>query len=182
MDVCGPVALYCLLAVAHDSCPPNSQWCLGRGPAQGPADQHPRAHPSVIRIHVRAENWGLALSSSSREPGKVFWVRGGVFFCFSTFLFILFNLCAVCVSGLLSIYKEPGSGSAIALSDPIMFLGHSCLSCFRLLLPADGSVLAEPFPSTPEWLQSFAVEPSIFKLFKEKAAIFVEKKNFFPSI
>lgn len=157
---------------------PNSRWYLGRGPAQGPAGQHPRAHWSVIRIHVRAENWGLAHSSGSREPGKVFWVGGCVFFCFSTFLFVLFNLCAVCMSGLLSIYEESGSGTATALSDLSMFPGHSCLSHFQSLLPADGSVLAKPFPSTPEWLRSFAIEPWVFKLFKEKAAIFVEKKNF----
>lgn len=124
----------------------------------------------------------MAHSSGGREPGKVFWVEGCVFFCFSTFLFVLFNLCAVCMSGLLSVYKEPGSGTAIAVSDLNMFLGHSCLSRFQSFLPADGTVLAEPFPSTPEWLCSFAVEPSVFKLFKEKAAIFMEKKNFFPSI
>lgn len=35
----------------------------------------------------------------------------------------------------------------------------------------------ETFPSTPELLCSFAVEPSIFKLFKEAAAIFLEKKT-----
>lgn len=82
------------------------------------------------------------------------------------------------MSGLLSIYEESGSGTATALSGLSMFPGHSCLSHFQSLLPADGSVLAKPFPSTPEWLRSFAVEPSVFKLFKEKAAIFVEKKFF----
>lgn len=163
----------------HMTAVPQYSVMLRERPCPGPSRSAPQSSPiGHHRIHIRAENWGLALSSGSREPGKVFWVQGCVFFCFSTFLFVLFNLCAVCVSGLLSIYKEPGSGSAIALSDLIMFLGHSCLSCFWLLLPADGSVLAEPFPSTPEWLHSFAVEPSIFKLFKEKAAIFVEKKNF----
>lgn len=58
---------------------PNSRWCLGKGPAQGPAGQHPKAHWCVIGTHVRTENLGLAHYSHSREPGKVFWVGG---FCF----------------------------------------------------------------------------------------------------
>lgn len=36
----------------------------------------------------------------------------------------------------------------------------------------------ERFPSTPELLHSFAVELSIFKLFKEEAAIFLKKDYF----
>ena len=68
---------------------PNSQWCLGKGPAQGPAGQHPKAHWSDIGTHVRAENLSLAHFTGSREPGKVFWVGGGgVLFCFSRFCFV----------------------------------------------------------------------------------------------
>lgn len=37
----------------------------------------------------------------------------------------------------------------------------------------------EPFPSTPDLSHSFAVEPSIFKLFKEEAAIFFLIKKIF---
>lgn len=36
-----------------------------------------------------------------------------------------------------------------------------------------------PFPSTPELLHSLAAEPSIFKLFKEEAAIFLKLKKYF---
>lgn len=40
----------------------------------------------------------------------------------------------------------------------------------------------EPFPSTPVLLHSFAVELSIFKLFKEEAAIFLKLKKYIISV
>lgn len=72
---------------------------------------------------------GSAHFTGSREPGKVFWVRVFLFSTmFSRFLFrsVLFNLCAVFMNELLSIYKEPGSGGAIALSN------HGQLLPFRV--------------------------------------------------
>lgn len=70
---------------------------------------------------------GLVHSSGSRETGKVFWVGG---FCSVLVDFVLFNLCAVCMNKLLSIYKEPGSRGAITLSDPNTFLDNNCHPLF----------------------------------------------------
>lgn len=70
---------------------------------------------------------------------------------------------------------------------PRYFPGQLPPSPFQLPLPADnGSVPARgcttkrALPSTPVLLHSLAVELSIFKLFKEEAAIFLKlKKNYF---
>lgn len=64
--------------------------------------------------------------------------------CFVGFCFdLLFNLCAVCMSDLLSIYKEPGSRGAVTLSNPNTFLGNSCRFVFLVAPPANSSVLQE---------------------------------------
>lgn len=62
----------------------------------------------------------------------------GDFVLFCKFCFVLFNFCAVCMNELLSIFREPGSGGAITLSDPNTFLDISCHLLF-------------PVVSTGEW-------------------------------
>jgi len=72
----------------------------------------------------------------------------------------------------------------MTFSDPNTSLGNSChlvSSCpYQLIMAVcqqEVVLQREPFPS-PVLLHSFAVELSIFKLFKEEAAIFLKLKKF----
>lgn len=130
MEVCLPVALYFLLKATHMTAVSKLTGMLREGPAQGPAGQHPKhTDPSSFGPMFKQTVWVQHILQVAESQGRLSGLGG--LFCFSRFCFILFNLCAICMNELLSIYKEPGSGGAITLTDPNTFLGSSC----HLLFP-----------------------------------------------
>lgn len=118
MEVCGPEAVYCLLKAAHAmfraqqvSTPEHTDASLG-----------PMLEQKIWVWHVLH-----VAESQGRFSGL------GDFVLFCTLCFVLFNLCAVCMNELLSIFREPGSGGAVPLSDPNPFLDISCHLSFPVI-------------------------------------------------
>lgn len=108
MEACGPVAM---VLSAESSTRTRDSRLHTRSDAR---DGLPGPGLSTSTLtgpgaHVRAEPLGSVLCSGSRE-GSVRGRGGG--------LLDLFNLCAVCMNKLLSIYKEPG------LEVPSLYLTH----------------------------------------------------------
>lgn len=91
--------------------PPNSQWYLGDGPARAQRVSTEHADRSLGPM-LEQNLWVWYFLQIAEKEGFLGW-GGGVLLDF-----VLFNLCAVCMNKLLSVYKEPGPGGAITLSDP----------------------------------------------------------------
>lgn len=84
---------------------------------------------------------------------------------------------------LLSIYKEPGSGGAITFPDPSLswiFLPSCCQVPLLAqgIVPARGCTAERALPSL-QAPPSFAVEPSIFQLFKRSSSDFLKLQQYF---
>lgn len=135
MEVCVPVALYFLLKAVPMTAVSKHQGCLGKGPAQGPAGQHPKhTDPSLFKQTVWAQHILQVAESQRRLSGL-----GGLF-CFSRFCFVLFNLCAICMDDYCPFLRSQG------LEVPSLYLTQifswviPTTSCFQLSLLANGSV------------------------------------------
>lgn len=141
MEVCGPVALYYLLRAAHMTV--VSKFSDSQGMVLPRAQQS--APQSTLINHwdpCQSRKFGFGTFFRQQRDREGFLGWG---FCFVLVDFVLFNLCAVCMNKLLSIFKEPGSGGAITLSDPNTFLDNSAIPCFQLPLQANGSVPARGY-------------------------------------
>lgn len=127
MEVCGPEAVYCLLKAAHAmfraqqvSTPEHTDASLG-----------PMLEQKIWVWHVLH-----VAESQGRFSGL------GDFVLFCTLCFVLFNLCAVCMNELLSIFREPGSEVPSLYLTQILSWTFPATSRFQLSPLANGSVPA----------------------------------------